>query len=179
MRQTSLFDLPSQPERGDGPSFWWVMRFEPRYDKAVAEFVRMYEVPPIFYLGWPKHQVFLYHPDQALIIDRATGEVADHDRQSLWEEDYGKAKAFRPRDLAPQIPALLAGEGSWQPMIMGEISVPEWQAEALLDRLGAEKIFNVHWPALHGQHMFRLFTDPVRLEEIRYQEAHAGPAGHP
>jgi len=173
MKRLSLFDLPAGPKNDpDGPSFWWALKFRAMHEQAVAAFTEVYRIEPIFHLSWPGHQVFLADPGKALIIDRVTGRPAAHGRRKLWELDYREAKAFRPRDVAPQIPAILSGEASpesWLPMVMSEITVPEHEVDALLARLGAAGVFALHWPVFEDRYRFRLFSEPALLESFRYR----------
>ncbi len=173
MKQLSFFDLTagSKGDR-DGPTFWWAIRFKPLYEQAVADFVKMYQTQPIFYLAWPKSQVFLTDPGQAVIIDRVTGGLTHRGRRALWKVDYGAAKAFRPQDLAPQIPAVLTGAESretWRSMVMTEITVTESRVETLLARLAAEGLYALHWPASRDKYAFRIFGHPALLESLRYE----------
>lgn len=173
MKRLSFFDLPAGPQPDpDGPSFWWALKFKAMHEQAVAGFTQVYKVKPIFHLAWPRHQVFLADPAKALVIDRATGRLADHGKRKLWEVNYCEARAFRPQDLAPQIPAILSGEASmesWVPMVMSEITVPDDTVEMFLTRLAAEGVFSLHWPDSGERHAFRLFGEPTLLESLRYQ----------
>ena len=175
-KRLSLFDLPADPTQGaKGPRLWWEMHFKALHKLAVADFVRMYEVEPIFYLSYPKLQVFLSDPNQAVIIDRASGELTDLEGREIWEVDYRQVKAFRPQDVAPQIRAASSGAvgpSTWRPMVMGEITVPEVNLEATLRSISEkEHVFALHWPTFEGRFAFRIFGPPSFLELLRYQSA--------
>ncbi len=110
MRQLSLFDLPTDSKQGaDGPRLWWAIQYKPWYERAVSDFREMYGVGPIFFLEWPKYQVFLREPSAPLIIERSTGRLAKPRTGVLWRTDYREVKAFRPADVAPLIAEILAG----------------------------------------------------------------------
>jgi hypothetical protein len=175
-KRLSLFDLPADPAQGaKGPRLWWEMHFKALHKLAVADFVRMYEVEPIFYLSYPKRQVFLSNPGQAVIIDRASGKLTDKGARKIWEVDYRQVKAFRPQDVAPQIRGAISGNVgpcTWRPMVMGEITVPEVNLEATLRRISdSEHVFALHWPTFEGRFAFRVFGPPAFLEALRYQSA--------
>ncbi len=173
MQRLSLFDLPAGPGHDqNAPSMWWILKYKPMHKQAVADFTQVYAVEPIFHLTWARHQVFLSDPSHALIIDRATGQLDANGKHKLWEVDFREAKAFRPKDLAPQISAVLSGETpleSWKPMVMSDIVIPEYEFDAFLSRLTSENIFALHWPVFQGKFMFRLFCAPTLLEVLRYQ----------
>lgn len=175
-KRLSLFDLPADPAHGPkGPRLWWEMHFKALHKQAVTEFVRMYEVEPIFFFNYPKRQIFLFDPGKAVIIDRGGGELTNLGVQEIWEVDYRQVKAFRPQDVAPQIREVLTGAAdpdTWHPMVMGEITVPEVNLETTLRRISdAEHVFALHWPAFAGRFTFRVFGPPWFLEALRYQVA--------
>lgn len=177
-KRLSLFDLPADPAHGPkGPRLWWEMQYKALHKQAVTGFVRLYDVEPVFYLTYPKRQVFLSDPSQALIIDRASGHLTDKGAREIWEVDYGQVKAFRPQDVAPQICETISGavgRDAWSPMIMGEITVPEHNLEATLRRIDeAEHVFALHWPTFEGRFAFRVFGPPPFLEALRYKSAPA------
>jgi hypothetical protein len=180
MKQFSLFDLPADPEQGhEGPSFWWTLKFESMHEQAVAEFVKMYGVEPIFHLAWTSHQVFLTHPDQSIIVENDTGLLTEFGRSRLWETDYRQAKAFRPQDVAPEIVRMLSGtmdRAQWRPMVMAETRVPNFKVDAFAERLAEAHVFEQHWPAYRDAHLFRMFGEPRLLEALVYDWL-AGPSG--
>jgi hypothetical protein len=71
------------------------IQYKPWYERAVSDFREMYGVGPIFFLEWPKHQVFLREPSAPLIIERSTGRLAKPRTDALWRTDYREVKAFR------------------------------------------------------------------------------------
>jgi hypothetical protein len=178
MQQLSLLDLPADPTRDpDGPSCWWTVRYKPIYEQAVADFVQMYAVKPIFHLTRPKHQVFLIDPACVIIVDKMTGMLTKKGKRSLWEVDYRTAKAFRPQDVAPQIVEILTNSKSretWRPLVMAEMRVSASRVEAFIVKLGSLDVFSQHWPAFQDGHMFRVFGEPDLLESLRYAEVSAG-----
>lgn len=167
MKQLSLFDLPVDPVQDpNGPSLWWPFQYLSIYAQAVADFVGLYNVEPIFFLSWAGYQAFLTHPNQAVIVETDTGRMVDSERRRLWHEDYQRAKAFRPQDVAPQIKAVLhktMDRACWRPMVMAEIRVPNSKVEALSEKLTELNVFELHWPAFRDAHLFRLFGDPNLL----------------
>lgn len=173
MKRLSLFDLPAGPAQDvHGPCFWWTLKYKSMHERAVADFVQVYKVEPIFHLSWPRRQVFLYDPDRSVIIDRITGQLTARGRRKLWEMDYRKVKAFRPQDLAPQIVSVLSGSASremWHPMVMGELNVPENKLETLLATLTEAGAFVLHWPTFQDRYALRMFGDPLLLESLRYE----------
>lgn len=183
MKRLSLFDLPAGPGQvQDTPSMWWVVKYKAMHRQAVTDFTQVYAVEPIFHLSWPRHQVFLSDPSHALIIDRATGSLDASGRRTLWNVDYREAKAFRPNDLAPQIPAVLSGETpleAWKPMVMSDMVVPESDLDAFLSRLASEDAFALHWPVFEGKYAFRIFCPPALLDALRYRQAVMLPAAFP
>mgnify|MGYP006310835163 FL=1 len=113
------------------------------YEQAVNDFFGLYEVSPVFYLEWPRHQVYLTEPGQALIVDKVTGLLTESGKRKLWEVDYRSAKVFRPQDVAPQITAALSGtasRSSWRPMVMTEFKVPEESVEEVIARLSSLQV---------------------------------------
>ncbi len=173
MKQLSLFDLPAGPAPDpDAPSLWWPVKYKPLYDRARADFNNLYQVAPIFHLVWPRHQVFLTDPGQALVIEIITGLLSPRaGKRLLWEVDYRGVRAFRPQDVSPRITDTLAGTMSreaWRPLIMTEIKVPVDKVERFLDHLGALDVFWQHWPAFQDSHLFRVFGAPDLLESLRY-----------
>ena len=172
MKQLSLLDLPAgSGQDPDGPSFWWSLRYKPMYERAVTDFFGLYEVMPIFFLEWPRHQVYLTDPGQALIVDKMTGLLKESGKRKLWEVDYRAARAFRPQDVAPQISEILSGtasRSSWRPMVMAEVKVPAASVEEVIAKLSSLNVFSQHWPAFQEDCMFRVFCEPELLESLRY-----------
>lgn len=170
MKQLSLFDLPTDPAHNpNGPSVWWSFQYRPTYAQAVADFVQLYDVEPIFHLSWTARQAFLTHPSRAIIVETDTGLIAESGARRLWHEDYRRAKAFRPQDVAPQIRAVLdeaMDRALWRPMIMTEIRTPNSKVEALSEKLTELAVFSLHWPAFKDAHIFRLFGEPTLLASL-------------
>ncbi|WP_459936851.1 hypothetical protein [Desulfonatronum parangueonense] len=174
MKRLSLFDLPLNSAQDlKGPRFWWEIRYKSLFKQAVADFVRMYDVEPIFHFSYPQHQVFLSEPSNPVFIDRVSGQLTDQQGRDIWEVDYGQVKAFRPQDVAPQICALISGTSSrdgWRPMVMGEITVPEDDLENIIHELEkSEDTFSLHWPTFKGRYVVRVFGPPELQESLRYR----------
>lgn len=169
-----MFDLSVDPQNDPhAPSFWWGVKFRQLHQKAVQSFHEIYGVLPVFFMQWDTSQVFLTEPSQAVIIDLESGQLRSHGRQKLWKVDYRHVKGLRPQDVAPQILDILTGERSlatWQPMIMGEMDVPEARVETLLARLAAAGIFSQHWPMREDKYTFRIFCAPELLHAMCYEE---------
>ena len=175
MNQLSLLDLPEDPSSHEegGPTLWWAFKYRPLHQQAVADFRRDYGVAPIFHFEWPRRQVFLATPAEPLIIDRASGLLAETRMHKLWLQDYRQAKAFRPQDVAPQIRDILSGARSretWRPMTMVEFKVPSTRVERLTAQLAEQDIFARYWPGRRDHHVFRLFGQPDMLESLMYSE---------
>lgn len=101
MKQLSLLDLPAGPKRDpEGPSFWWALRYKAMYAQAVADFVLMYAVKPIFHLARAKHQIFLADPAQAIIVEKMTGALAETGKRALWVRRSGNWIIEPPRHSA-------------------------------------------------------------------------------
>ncbi len=174
MKRLSLFDLPLNSAHDlKGPRLWWEISYKSLFKQAVADFVRMYDVEPIFHFSHPHHQIFLSEPGNPVFIDRATGQLTEQQGRDIWEVDYRQVKAFRPQDVAPQICAIISGASSrdgWRPMVMGEITVPEADLENILVELGnAKDTFSLHWPTFKDRYVFRVFGPPELLESLRYR----------
>lgn len=178
MKQLSLLDLPAGPKRDpDGPSLWWALRYKSMYERAVVDFVQLYEVEPVFHLDWPMRQVFVAEPGQGIIVDKTAGLLTEAGKKTLWEKDYRAAKAFRPQDVAPQITAVLSGAASretWRPMVMAEVKVPAAKVEGFIAWLSSLKVFSQHWPVFREGYMFRVFGEPDMLDSLRYAGSSAG-----
>ncbi len=146
----------------------------------MSDFREMYGVGPIFFLEWPKHQVFLREPSAPLIIERSTGRLAKPRTGVLWRTDYREVKAFRPADVAPLIAEILAGgspwfwDDEWRPMVMSEIRVHGDNAEPLATRLAALDVYFLRWCGPGESCIFRLFGEPGLLVSLAYAEAPLG-----